>query len=51
MFVQGRGWPIVVVRPFNAFGPRQSPDRVIPEIIARGLRGQPLRMTQGRQTR
>jgi UDP-glucose 4-epimerase len=51
VFVQGRGWPIVVVRPFNGFGPRQSPDRIIPEIIARGLRGQPLRMTRGRQTR
>ena len=51
MFVQGQGWPVVVVRPFNAFGPRQSPDRVIPEIITRGLRGQRLPMTQGTQTR
>ncbi|MBW8801355.1 MAG: SDR family NAD(P)-dependent oxidoreductase [Streptomyces sp.] len=51
MFVQGRGWPIVMVRPFNAFGPRQTPDRVIPEIIVRALRGQPLRMTKGLQTR
>jgi nucleoside-diphosphate-sugar epimerase len=51
MFHQGRGWPIVMVRPFNAYGPAQSPDRVIPEIIVRALRGQELRMTQGRQTR
>ena len=51
MFVQGREWPIVMVRPFNAYGPWQTPDRVIPEIIGRALRGEPLRMTQGRQTR
>ena len=51
MFHQGRGWPIVMVRPFNAYGPAQSPDRVIPEIVVRALRGQELRMTQGRQTR
>jgi nucleoside-diphosphate-sugar epimerase len=51
MFHQGLGWPIVMVRPFNAYGPAQTPDRVIPEIIARALLGQELRMTQGRQTR
>lgn len=51
MFGQGRGWPVVVVRPFNAYGPRQSPDRVIPEIVTRGLRRQRLAMTQGTQTR
>lgn len=51
LFSEARGWPIVRVRPFNAYGPAQSPDRVIPEIIARGLQGQPLRMTKGTQTR
>jgi nucleoside-diphosphate-sugar epimerase len=51
MFQQGKGWPLVMVRPFNAYGPAQSPDRVIPEIIVRALRGQRLRMTQGKQTR
>lgn len=51
MFVQGRGWPVVMLRPFNAYGPWQSPDRVIPEIIGRAVRGEPVRMTQGRQTR
>jgi UDP-glucose 4-epimerase len=51
MFFQGRQWPIVMVRPFNTYGPAQSPDRVIPEIIVRALRGQRLAMTQGRQTR
>ena len=51
MFVQGRRWPIVMLRPFNAYGPWQTPDRVIPEIIGRAVRGQPVRMTQGKQTR
>ena len=51
MFHEGRGWPIVMVRPFNAYGPAQTPDRVIPEIIVRALRGDELRMTMGRQTR
>ncbi len=51
VFFQGYGWPIVLLRPFNAYGPAQTADRVIPEIIIRALRGQPLRMTQGRQTR
>jgi UDP-glucose 4-epimerase len=51
MFHAGYGWPIVMVRPFNAYGPWQSPDRVIPEIIARALRGEELKMTQGAQTR
>lgn len=51
MFHRSYGWPIVMIRPFNAYGPAQSPDRVIPEIIVRGLRGERLEMTQGTQTR
>ena len=51
VFQAGRGWPIVMLRPFNAYGPAQTVDRVIPEIIVRGLRGEPMLMTQGRQTR
>ena len=51
LYAESYTWPIVRVRPFNAYGPAQSPDRVIPEIITRALRGEPLRMTQGRQTR
>ncbi len=43
--------PIVVLRPFNAFGPYQSPRAVIAEIILRCLRGEPLQATEGRQTR
>jgi UDP-glucose 4-epimerase len=51
MLHKGMGWPIVVVRPFNAYGPAQSPDRVIPEVIVKALRGERLQMTQGSQTR
>jgi nucleoside-diphosphate-sugar epimerase len=51
MFHRSYGWPLVMLRPFNAYGPGQTPDRVIPEIIARAFRGQELAMTQGRQTR
>lgn len=51
VFQHGRDWPIVMLRPFNAYGPAQSADRVIPEIIVRALRGDELRMTQARQTR
>jgi nucleoside-diphosphate-sugar epimerase len=51
MLHQGRGWPLVMLRPFNAYGPAQSPDRVIPEIIAKAVRKERLAMTQGHQTR
>jgi nucleoside-diphosphate-sugar epimerase len=51
LFQRAYGWPIVLLRPFNAYGPAQSPDRVIPEIIVRALRNEELAMTQGRQTR
>lgn len=43
--------PVVRIRPFNAYGPAQTPDRVVPEIILRGLRRMPLKMTAGTQTR
>lgn len=51
LLARSQGPPVVVVRPFNAYGPAQSPDRVIPEIIVTALRGERLAMTEGRQTR
>jgi len=51
MFHQGFGWPIVLVRPFNAYGPAQSPDRIIPETIVRAVRKLEIKTTSGRQTR
>jgi nucleoside-diphosphate-sugar epimerase len=51
MFHQAYGWPIVCLRPFNVFGPHQSPDRIIPELIISALSGKDLQMTEGTQTR
>ncbi|MGH9941440.1 MAG: GDP-mannose 4,6-dehydratase [Pyrinomonadaceae bacterium] len=42
---------VVVVRPFNTFGPYQSAKAVIPELIVNCLRGAPVRTTKGAQTR
>lgn len=38
------GLPVVTVRPFNTFGPRQSPRAVIPNIIIQALAGEPIRL-------
>ncbi|MGI8996459.1 MAG: GDP-mannose 4,6-dehydratase [Pyrinomonadaceae bacterium] len=42
---------IIILRPFNTFGPYQSAKAVIPELIINCLRGNPLRTTTGEQTR
>lgn len=34
--------PIVIVRPFNNFGPRQHPEKVIPRFITQALSDEPL---------
>lgn len=43
--------PIVVLRPFNTFGPYQSPRAVMSEMILDCLRGNTIRSTEGKQTR
>lgn len=43
--------PIVVIRPFNAFGPYQSPRAIIAELIIKCLKGEDLITTEGDQTR
>ena len=43
--------PIVVLRPFNAFGPYQSPRAIIAELILTCLQGKDVVTTAGRQTR
>lgn len=43
--------PIVVLRPFNAFGPYQSPRAVVAEMILTCLKGDVVYATEGRQTR
>ena len=42
---------IVILRPFNTFGPYQSAKAVIPELIISCLRGEPINTTAGEQTR
>lgn len=42
---------IVILRPFNTYGPYQSAKAVIPELIINCLRGNPIRTTKGEQTR
>jgi UDP-glucose 4-epimerase len=51
MQVHMRSRPVVIVRPFSAFGPHQSPNAVISEMIATCLAGRPVLATSGRQTR
>jgi nucleoside-diphosphate-sugar epimerase len=36
--------PVVILRPFNAFGPRQSPRAFIPAVIAQALTGPVVRL-------
>src|SRR5205814_3991943 len=36
------GLPIVIVRPFNNYGPRQHPEKVIPRFITQALADDPL---------
>ena len=43
--------PIVVLRPFNAYGPYQSPRAVTAELIIKALRGEDIVTTEGYQTR
>ncbi|MDP8213032.1 MAG: GDP-mannose 4,6-dehydratase [Candidatus Zapsychrus exili] len=43
--------PVSILRPFNAFGPYQSPRAIITEIIIKCLRGEVIESTEGKQTR
>jgi dTDP-glucose 4,6-dehydratase len=36
------GLPVVIVRPFNNYGPRQHPEKVIPRFITQALAGEAL---------
>jgi dTDP-glucose 4,6-dehydratase len=36
------GLPIVIVRPFNNYGPHQHPEKVVPRFITQALRDEPL---------
>ena len=43
-FHRSHGLPVVVLRPFNTYGPRQSARAVIPTIITQALAGPSLRL-------
>lgn len=43
--------PVIIARPFNTFGPRQSPRAVIPTIILQALAKKPIRLGQLEATR
>jgi len=43
-FHRAFGLPVVVLRPFNTYGPRQSARAVIPTIIAQALAGRPVEL-------
>ena len=45
------GLPVVTVRPFNTFGPRQSARAVIPTIITQCLKGETVRLGNLHPTR
>jgi dTDP-glucose 4,6-dehydratase len=36
------GLPIVIARPFNNYGPRQHPEKVVPRFITQALRDEPV---------
>lgn len=42
---------VIILRPFNTFGPYQSAKAVIPELIVNCLRGGTIKTTKGDQTR
>ena len=51
-YVVTYGLPIVIVRPFNNYGPYQHPEKVIPRFITQALRDEPLTIHgQGRASR
>jgi nucleoside-diphosphate-sugar epimerase len=51
MKAQIENHPIIVLRPFNVFGPYQSTKAIIPEIILKCLRNETIKSTEGKQTR
>jgi NAD dependent epimerase/dehydratase len=50
-FWRSYGLPVVTVRPFNTYGPRQSARAVIPTIISQAMARQPIRLGNLKPTR
>jgi UDP-glucose 4-epimerase len=51
MYYRAHGTPVVVVRPFNVYGPGQNERALVPSAIEAALRGQDFPMTPGEQRR
>lgn len=43
--------PLVTLRPFTIYGPAESGTKLVPYVIRRALRGQPMQLTAGTQIR
>jgi len=43
--------PIITVRPFLTYGPKQTSQMLIPELIRRGINGEKMELTAGEQSR
>lgn len=50
-FFRTYGLPVVVLRPFNTYGPRQSLRAVVPTIVVQALRGEAVRLGRLEPTR
>lgn len=50
-FRHSYGTPVVTIRPFNTFGPRQSARAIIPAILSQALAGGPVRLGNLNATR
>lgn len=50
-FAKSFGLPVTIIRPFNAYGPRQSARAVIPTIISQAVSGSALRLGTVETTR
>jgi UDP-glucose 4-epimerase len=51
MYHRAHGTPVVIVRPFNVYGPGQNEQALIPSAIRAALSGQDFPMTPGEQRR
>lgn len=51
MLHKSRGYPIVTLRPFLAYGPHQNLDRLLPQAVLAALQNQEFKMTLGEQLR
>ncbi len=50
-YASRKGLDVVIVRPFAVYGPYEADYRLVPHVILGALRGGPVRISSGRQTR